>query len=88
LIERARHSFPTLGNPSTFVVADMMDHIVAAQVFQPAGACDHVVACHVIPHYLNAEIAPCFDNATNGLFVRSSHYDHMRGAGARHHFGL
>lgn len=76
------------GNAPAFVVADMVDHIVAAQVLQKLGTLHHVGADHVVPHYLAAEIGTGLDHALDGFGMCPRHDDHMRCSRLGHHFGL
>ncbi len=74
------------GDAAAFVVADVVDDEVAAEVFEFAGGGDHVGAGHVIAHDLDAEVAAGLDDAFDGFGVGACHDDDVGGTGFGHHF--
>jgi hypothetical protein len=88
LIQRAGHAMSGGSNAATLVVPDMVDNVIAAEIFQKFGARDHVGTDHVVAHYLAAEIRAGFYHALDRLRMRPRHHDHMRGSRLGHHLGF
>ena len=88
LVERAGHPVAGRSDAAAFVVADVMDHVVAAEILQPLGPGDHVGADHVVAHHLAAQISAGLHHALDRLLMGPGHHDHVGGAGLGHHFGL
>ena len=88
LVEGAGHAVAGGGEAAAFVVADVVDDVVAAEVFEEPGAGDHVFTDHVVSHDLAAEVGAGFDDAFDGFGVGAGHDDDVGGAGFGHHFGF
>ena len=86
LVEGAGHAVACGGDAAAFVVADVVDDEVAAEVLEFAGSGDHVWAGHVVAHDLDAEVAAGFDDAFDGFGVGAGHDDDVGGTGFGHHF--
>ena len=88
LIHRAGHAESASSDAPAFVVADVVDDEIAAQVFAELGAGDHVGAAEVITHDLDAMVASGLHNDLQGFFVGAGHHHHVGGAGLGHHLRL
>ena len=76
------------GDASSFVVADVVDDVVAAEVLEPLSPGDHVLADHVVAHHFAAEIGSGLDDALDRLGVGTGHDDDVGRAGLGHHLGF
>lgn len=88
LVEGAGHAMAGGGDSAAFVVANVVDDVVAAKVFEPFGTGDHVLADHVVAHDLAAEVGAGFDDALDRFGMGAGHDDDVGGAGFGHHFGF
>lgn len=88
LIEWAGHALTSGGDAAAFIIADVMDDVVAAKVFEEFSTDDHVLADHVIAHDLAAEVSSGFDDTSDGFGVGTGHDDDVGSAGFGHHFGF
>src|SRR5690606_5726818 len=88
LIQRTGHPFTSSGDPAAFIIANMVDHIVTAQVFQPCCSRYHVLRAQIIPHDLDAKVAPCLNHTFYGFFMSASHHHHVGSTCLGHHFGF
>lgn len=86
LVERAGHAVSGRGDATAFVVSDVMDDEVAAEVFEFAGGGHHVRAGHVVAHDFDTEIVTRLDDALDGFRVGAGHHDDVGGTGFGHHF--
>ena len=86
LVHRAGHAETAGGDTAAFIVADMVDDEIAAQVFAELGAGDHVGAAEVIAHDLDAMVTAGLHDYLKGFFVGTGHHHHVGGASLRHHF--
>ena len=85
LVHRAGHAETAGGDTAAFIVADMVDDEITAQVFAELGAGDHVGAAEVIAHDLGAMVAAGLHDDLQGLFVGAGHHHHVGGASLGHH---
>jgi len=76
------------GDAAALVVADVMDHEIAAEVLDELRAGDHVGATEVVAHDLHAVVAAGLDDALEGFLVGAGHDDDVGRAGLGHHLGL
>lgn len=88
LVERAGHALTAGGNAAALIVADVVDDVVAAEIFEAPRPVDHVLAGHVVAHDFDAEIAAGLDDAFDGFIMRAGHDDDVSGTGFSHHFGF
>ena len=87
-IEWIGHAFAASGDAATFVVANVMDDVVAAEVGEAFGAIDHVLAGKVVAHDFDAHVLAGLNDTANGFLVGLGHYDHLSGARFGHQLGL
>jgi hypothetical protein len=88
LIERTGHSLASGRIPSSFVVTDVVDHEITAQVFEPLCPGDHVLADHLVSHHFATEIRTSFDHTASGFFMSSRHDNDVSRTGLGHHLGF
>lgn len=88
LIQGAGHAMAGGGDSATLIIANVVDDVVAAEVFEPFGTGDHVLADHVVAHDLAAEVGAGFDDALDRFGMGAGHDDDMGSAGFGHHFSF
>ena len=87
-VERIGHALSSGGDAASFVVADVMDDVVAAEVFELFGAVDHVGAAEVVAHDFDSVVLSGPHDAFDRFLVCACHDDDVSGAGFGHHFGF
>ncbi len=88
LIERAGHPVPGGGDAAALIVADVVDHIVTAEVFEKPRSLDHVGADHIVAHHFASKIGTGLDDTLDRLGMGSGHDNNVGGTSLCHHFGF
>ena len=76
------------GDTAAFIIANVVNDEVAAQILKPSRAGDHVVASQVVAHHFDAEVAAGLHNAADRFLVGPGHHHDMRGASLGHQLGF
>lgn len=88
LIERVGHALTGGGDAASFVVADVVDDVVAAEIFEEFCSCDHVGAAEVVAHDFDSVVYSGLDDTLDCFFMRARHDDDVRGSAFGHHLGF
>src|SRR5690606_22518125 len=88
LVERTRHALAACGDTAAFVVADVMDDKIAAEILEHPRSFNHVRTPQVVAHHADAVVASGLDYTLDRLLMSACHDDYMSGTCLCHHFGF
>src|SRR5882757_6990069 len=88
LIERAGIWFSHRRETAAFIVADMVDDVIASQILQPFCGCDPVIGSEIVTHHFQTEILRGLHHRFNRLRMSTLHNHDMRSPRLCGHLGI